>query len=125
MTTVKQQTTFRHKLAYYAELSYLQYENLRHQYFLDWCGKIAHQKYIPLEWLSRNDYLKNWFDDQWVALVEGGIKRQYNTELDAGIFDKDDVLLMLDTFYLDLQYFPKVLIQKIIKTQKYENEVRQ
>lgn len=124
MTTIAQQTTFRHKLAYYAELTYLQYENLRHQYFLDWCGKIAEQKYIPLEWLSKNDYLKNWFDDQWVALVEGGIKKCYNDGLDRQVFDRDDVLLMLDIFYMDIQYYPKVLIEKIIKTQKYENKVR-
>lgn len=126
MTTIAKQTTFRHKLAYYAELSYLQYENLRHQYFLEWCGKIAHQKYIPLEWLSKNDYLKNWFDDQWVALVEGGIKKCYDDGLDRKVFTPDDVLLMLDIFCTEIQnYYPKVLLDKIIKDQKYENKIRQ
>lgn len=120
MTTIHQQTTFRHKLAYYAELTYLQYENLRQQYFLDWCGKIAEQKCIPLEWLAKNDYLKNWFDDQWVTFVEGGIKKCYDADLDRDVFTSDDVLLMLDIFYCDLQYYPKVLLEKIIKLQRYE-----
>lgn len=121
MKTIEQQITFRHKLAYYLEMSYLQYENLRHLYFLDWCKKVAEQKYIPLEALSKNDYLKNWFDDQWLALVENGVKRTYENDIDKGIFNADDIALMLDIFYSEIYFYPKVLLEKIRKELKIKS----
>jgi len=37
MNTIPQQITYRHALAHQLGLTYLQYENLRYDFYIDWC----------------------------------------------------------------------------------------
>ena len=118
MGTIEKQKTFRHCLLYYLECSYRQYEALRHVYFLAWCQKVNEQKRIVrrLEDLTNNDYLNNWYDDQWHYLVECSIERYYGKALREGVFDKADVELMIMLSAEDINHvYPKILLQLISK----------
>ena len=72
METIEKQKTFRHCLLYYLDCSYRQYEAIKYKYFLDWCEKANREKRIVknVADLVGNDYLNNWFDDQWHYYVE-------------------------------------------------------
>lgn len=118
MGTIEKQKTFRHCLLYYLDCSYRQYEALRHAYFLAWCQKVNEQKRIVsrLEDLTSNDYLNNWYDDQWHYLVECSIERYYGKAFREGVFDKADVELMIMLSAEDINHvYPKILLQLISK----------
>lgn len=114
MTTIAQQTTFRHKLAYLLGMSYLEYENYRHEYFLHYCKRLAQAKYIPLELLTKNDHLKNWFDSEWVAKVEREIQQKYEP---LEVFDEKEIDYLIELFYdyNVADYYPNVLVKEICK----------
>ena len=121
MGTIEKQKTFRHCLLYYLDCSYRQYEALRHAYFLAWCQKVNEQKRIVsrLEDLTSNDYLNNWYDDQWHYLVECSIERYYGKALREGVFDKADVELMIMLSAEDINHIsPKTLLQLISKSRE-------
>lgn len=120
MGTIEKQKTFRQCLLYYLDCSYRQYEALRHAYFLAWCQKVNEQKRIVsrLEDLTNNDYLNNWYDDQWHYLVECSIERYYGKALREGVFDKADVELMIMLSAEDINHiYPKTLLQFISKSR--------
>ena len=120
MGTIEKQKTFRHCLLYYLDCSYRQYEALRPVYFLAWCQKVNEQKRIVrrLEDLTNNDYLNNWYDDQWHYLVECSIERYYGKALREGVFDKADVELMIMLSAEDINHvYPKILLQLISKSR--------
>ena len=120
MGTIEKQKTFRQCLLYYLDCSYRQYEALRHAYFLAWCQKVNEQKRIVsrLEGLTNNDYLNNWYDDQWHYLVECSIERYYGKTLREGVFDKADVELMIMLSAEDINHiYPKTLLQFISKSR--------
>ena len=121
METIEKQKTFRHCLLYYLDCSYRQYETLKYGYFLDWCEQVNREKRIVkrLEDLTGNDYLNNWFDDQWYYLVECSIERYYGKALREGIFDKADVELMITLSVDDIfRVYPKTILQLIEKSEK-------
>ncbi|WP_314083872.1 hypothetical protein [Capnocytophaga gingivalis] len=71
-----------------------------------------------LEDLTNNDYLNNWYDDQWHYLVECSIERYYGKALREGVFDKADVELMIMLSAEDINHiYPKTLLQLISKSR--------
>ena len=113
MNTIAQQITYRHALARQLGLTYLQYENLRYEFYIDWCVHLIQQgKALHLKPLVSHDSLMNWYDDQWYSEVEKTIERLYGN--DITLFNADDVLLLI-TIYAEniLQYYPSVLLKKI------------
>ena len=113
MNTIAQQIIYRHALAKQLGLTYLQYENLRYEFYIDWCAHLIQQgKASHLKPLISHDSLMNWYDDQWYEEVEKTIERLYGT--DITLFNADDVLLLI-TIYAEniLQYYPNVLLKKI------------
>ena len=113
MNTIAQQITYRHALAKQLGLTYLQYENLRYEFYIDWCVHLIQQgKASHLKPLVSHDSLMNWYDDQWYEEVEKTIERLYGT--DITLFNADDVLLLI-TIYAEniLQYYPSILLKKI------------
>ena len=120
MGTIEKQKTFRHCLLYYLDCSYRQYEALKDGYFLTGCEQVNREKRIVkrLEDLTGNDYLNNWFDDQWYYLVECSIERYYGNALREGIFDKADIELMIELFVEDIfKIYPKTILQ-LIKSEE-------
>ena len=129
MTNIAKQTTFRHKLAYYAGLNYQEYEQMQSIYFERWCKKVQSCFFIDLETLTANDYLRNWYDDQWCYWVETRMKRRYNDDLDSNIFNEDDVFELIYTYQEDIETYPITLLKMIQKQtlkipKQYENQVR-
>ena len=113
MNTIAQQITYRHALARQLGLTYLQYENLRYEFYIDWCAHLIQQgKALHLKPLVSHDSLMNWYDDQWYSEVEKTIERLYGN--DITLFNADDVLLLI-TIYAEniLQYYPSILLKKI------------
>ena len=113
MNTIPQQITYRHALAHQLGLTYLQYENLRYEFYIDWCVHLIQQgKASHLKPLVSHDSLMNWYDDQWYELVEQTIQRHYSN--DITLFNAEDVLLLI-TIYAEniLQYYPSILLKKI------------
>ena len=113
MNTIAQQITYRHALAKQLGLTYLQYENLCYEFYIDWCAHLIQQgKASHLKPLISHDSLMNWYDDQWYEEVEKTIELLYGT--DITLFNADDVLLLI-TIYAEniLQYYPNVLLKRI------------
>ena len=115
MTTIQKQTSFRYKLAYLAGLNYQEYEHLRHLCFKGWCEQLRRYYFIDLKSLTTNDNLKNWFENQWIYWVETRIERRYNSDLNAGVFDEDDVLELIVTHFEDMENYPHTLLKIIQK----------
>ena len=117
MNTTAQQITYRHALAHQLGLTYLQYENLRYEFYIDWCIQLCTPSLgggrgRTLKTLLTHDTLLNWYDDQWYIQVEKTIERLYGN--DITLFNADDVLLLI-TIYAEniLQHYPNVLLKKI------------
>lgn len=115
MNTTAQQITYRHALAHQLGLTYLQYENLRQEFYNEWCTNLCNTaigRGLHLKTLITHDTLLNWYDDQWYSEVEKTIERLYGN--DITLFNADDILLLI-TIYAEniLQYYPSVLLKKI------------
>ena len=124
METIKKQKTFRHCLLYYLDCSYRQYEAIKYKYFLDWCEKANREKRIVknVADLVGNDYLNNWFYDQWHYYVECDIAYYYGKALREGVFDQSDVELMIEIAAEQINHiYPKVLLSKIRRELKFQN----
>ena len=124
METIEKQKTFRHCLLYYLDCSYRQYEALKYGYFLTWCEQVNRKKRIVkrLERLTGNDYLNNWFDDQWYYYVECDIAYYYGKALREGVFDQSDIELMIEIAVEQINHiYPKVLLSKIRRELKFQN----
>ena len=124
METIEKQKTFRHCLLYYLDCSYRQYEAIKYKYFLGWCEKANREKRIVknVADLAGNDYLNNWFDDQWLYYVECDIAYYYGKALREGVFDQSDIELMIEISAEQINHiYPKVLLSKIRKELKFQN----
>ena len=124
MESIEKQKTFRHCLLYYLDCSYRQYEAIKYKYFLDWCEKANREKRIVknVADLVGNDYLNNWFDDQWHYYVECDIAYYYGKALREGVFDQSDVELMIEIAVEQINHiYPKVLLGKIRRELKFQN----
>jgi len=117
MNTIPQQITYRHALARQLGLTYLQYENLRYQFYIDWCihlctPSLGGGRGRTLKTLITHDSLLNWYDDQWYALVEQTIHRHYGQ--DISIYTPEEMLYLISLYAVNiLDYYPSVLLKKI------------
>ena len=124
METIEKQKTFRHCLLYYLDCSYRQYEAIKYKYFLGWSEKANREKRIVknVTDLVGNDYLNNWFDDQWLYYVECDIAYYYGKALREGVFDQSDIELMIEIAAEQINHiYPKVLLSKIRRELKFQN----
>ena len=124
METIEKQKTFRHCLLYYLDCSYRQYEAIKYKFFLGWCEKVNREKRIVKNEsdLVGNDYLNNWFDDQWHYYVECDIAYYYGKALREGVFDQSDIELMIEIAAEQINHiYPKVLLSKIRRELKFQN----
>ncbi len=113
MNTIPQQITYRHAIAHQLGLTYLQYENLRYEFYIDWCIHLIQQDKAPnLKHLLTHDNLLNWYEDQWYSEVEKTIERLYGN--DITLFNAEDIYLLICIYAENiLQYYPSVLLKKI------------
>lgn len=119
METIEKKA-FRDCLLYYLDCKYWAYEQLQGMYFERWCKRVNKEKYVTedIEVLTKNDHLLNWFANQWEAYVEGEIAKYYGQSLMEGVFDREDVELMIELFVEDIfKVYPKTILQ-IIKSEK-------
>lgn len=113
MNTIAQQITYRHALAHQLGITYLQYENLRYEFYIDWCVHLIQQgKTLHLKPLISHDTLMNWYDDQWYDLVEQTIQRHYGK--DISIYTPEEMLDLISFYAANiLEYYPSILLKKI------------
>ena len=117
MNTIPQQITYRHALARQLGLTYLQYENLRYEFYINWCihlltCPLSGVRGLHLKTLLTHDTLLNWYDDQWYALVEQTIHRHYRQ--DISIYTPEEMLDLISFYAANiLDYYPSVLLKKI------------
>lgn len=115
MNTIPQQITYRHALAHQLGLTYLQYENLRYQFYIDWCIHLCNTaigRGLHLKTFITHDNLLNWYEDQWYSEVEKTIERLYGN--DITLFNAEDIYLLICIYAENiLQYYPSVLLKKI------------
>ncbi len=119
METIEKKA-FRDCLLYYLDCKYWAYEQLQGMYFERWCKRVNKEKYVTedIEVLTKNDHLLNWFANQWEVYVEGEIAKYYGQSLMEGVFDREDVELMIELFVEDIfKIYPKTILQ-IIKSEK-------
>ena len=119
METIEKKA-FRDCLLYYLDCKYWAYEQLQGMYFERWCKRVNKEKYVTedIEVLTKNDHLLNWFAQQWEVYVEGEIAKYYGQSLMEGVFDGEDVELMIELFVEDIfKVYPKTILQ-IIKSEK-------
>lgn len=121
MGTIEKQKEFRDCLLYYLDCKYWAYEQLQGLYFEKWCER-AYQKrrtVVDPRILAKNDHLLNWFAQQWEVYVEGEMAKYYGKALREGVFDREDVELMIhlqmENIYL---LYPKILLKIIDKSEK-------
>ena len=120
MGTIEKQKEFRDCLLYYLDCKYWAYEQLKGMFFEKWCEQVyQHMKTsVDPRILAKNDHLLNWFDRQWEVYVEGEIAKYYGQSLMEGVFDEEDVELMIELFVEDIfKVYPKTILQ-IIKSEK-------
>ena len=121
METIEKQKTFRECLLYYLDCKYWAYEQLQGMYFEKWCEQVHKQRktLVDPRILAKNDHLLNWFAKQWEVYVEGEIAKYYGKALREGVFDREDVELMIhlqmENIYL---LYPKILLKMIDKSEK-------
>lgn len=121
MGTIEKQKAFRHCLLYYLDCNYWAYEQLQGMYFSRWCEQVHKQRKTSVEprILMKNDHLLNWFAWQWEVYVEGEIARYYGKALREGVFDREDVELMIELQMENIfSLYPKILLKTIDKNEK-------
>ena len=112
---------FRDCLLYYLDCSYWAYEQLQGMYFARWCERVYQQRRTVVDprILMKNDHLLNWFAKQWDVYVEGEIARYYGKALREGVFDREDVELMIHLQMENIySLYPKILLKMIDKSEK-------
>ncbi len=100
-------------------VTYLEYENCRDTHFGLWCNRQAIIRAIPLRKLQTNDYLFNWYCEQWLKNVELPFFVQVSDYLEADINDREHFMDLLLQCAEEIEnYYPKPIINNIRKQQK-------
>jgi hypothetical protein len=121
METIEKQKAFRDCLLYYLDCSYWTYEQLQWMYFEKWCERAYQQRrtVVRQRILMKNDHLLNWFANQWEVYVEGEIAKYYGQSLMEGVFEREDVELMIELQMENIYLlYPKILLKMIDKSEK-------
>jgi hypothetical protein len=119
MKTIYQKKAFRDCLLYYLDCNYWAYEQLQWMYFKKWCERAYQQRRTVVEprIQMKNDHLLNWFANQWEVYVEGEIAKYYGQPLMEGVFDREDVGLMIELQMENIYHiYPKTLLKMIDKS---------
>lgn len=100
-------------------ISALAYQNSIDTHFHLWCNKYAEEFALPLGKMAGDDYLQNWYRDQWTHKVELPFYIQYRDYLEAGIEAKGT----MQDFFLEypdaiLEIFPKSLFDNLKRSLK-------
>jgi hypothetical protein len=88
-------------------------------YFEKWCEQVHKQRktLVDPRILAKNDHLLNWFAKQWEVYVEGEIAKYYGKALREGVFDREDVELMIHLQMENIyRIYPKILLKMIDKS---------
>ena len=120
METIEKKA-FRDCLLYYLDCSYWSYEQLQGMYFEKWCEQVYKKRktLVDPRILAKNDHLLNWFANQWEAYVEGEIAKYYGKALREGVFEREDVELMIELQMENIYHiYPKILLKMIDKGEK-------
>ena len=120
METIEKKA-FRDCLLDCLDCSYWSYEQLQGMYFARWCERAYQQRRTVADprILMKNDHLLNWFANQWEVYVEGEIARYYGKALREGVFDREDVGLMIELQMENIYLlYPKILLKMIDKSEK-------
>ena len=127
MGTIEKQKTFRHCLLYYLDCKYWAYEQLQGMYFEKWCEQVYKKRKTSVDprILAKNDHLLNWFANQWEVYVEGEIAKYYGQSLMEGVFDREDVEIMIELQMENIYpLYPKILLKMIDKSEKRKKIVQ-
>ena len=102
-------------------INYLLYDNFREACFLNWSKKIARNQAISLKALVVHDGLRNWYQDQWLQLVENQFIKE-----NQDFFDLDQTEAMQDIFFEYPErienFYPQPLLEIIKKESHGLNE---
>lgn len=97
-------------------ITLLNYENYREAYFNRWCHKYAVLFAIPLKEMVSNDYLQNWYQDQWLQKVELAFYMEYQEYLEEGVDAPDRFMDYFFEYPPKLEkHYPKTLLNMIKK----------
>ena len=121
MGTIEKQKTFRDCLLYYLDCKYWAYEQLQGMYFEKWCEQVYKKRKTSVDprILAKNDHLLNWFANQWEVYVEGEIAKYYGQSLMEGVFNREDVEIMIELQMENIySLYPKILLKMIDKSEK-------
>lgn len=102
-------------------ISALSYQNSIDAHFNIWCSHFAKEYAMPLGEMVRDDYLQNWYRDQWTHKVELAFYTDNRDYLDAGLKDEgnmQDLFLQYAEVLLDV--FPKSLFDELKRRTKHE-----
>ncbi len=101
------------------QTNYVGYSNLRHAYFMSWCGAQSERHYLPLKTLAMHDNVVQWYETEWHNIVE--------LQVLTGIEDlipymkSDDLLDFIDIQARQiLENYPAVLF-KMLRSEVNEN----
>tara|TARA_R110002051_G_scaffold292807_1_gene357731 strand:+ start:415 stop:771 length:357 start_codon:yes stop_codon:yes gene_type:complete len=110
----------RHKIIRAAlDIPYLAYDNFRTQCFEKWCNEYAFRWALPQRRLTTNDYLYNWYCDQWIKDVENQFYEDFRPYLEKGINDPDTFLELFVKYPKTIEkHYPKAILQTIRKEIK-------
>lgn len=105
------------------QMPYLKYDNLRYQHFLEWCKHASQEHHLPLKLLVSNDYLINWYHDQWSTWVE----EDFLTENSAyyNVIDYKSHREVLGIYPREiLKVYPSMILNqiRILLSRKLKNE---
>lgn len=119
---------FSYTLAQHLELTYLEYEALRHEFYIDWCVHLLRrgewQFALTLKTLLINDHLLNWYAQQWHIQVERPIEQNYSDAL--SLYTPEDIHLLILIYAENiLQYYPSVLLKLAVSVQANSNSPHQ
>lgn len=120
MITMSKNETIRKALG----ITYLVYDNFRSTCFENWCAIYASKEALPQRKLICNDYLYNWYCDQWVQLVEEVFYSDHKDYLESSVEAPDTFQDLFFEYPKTIERtWPQALlkmIRKDVKTKSHD-----
>jgi hypothetical protein len=102
-------------------ITYTMYDNFRAACYEAWCKKYADIHALPYRALSTNDYLYNWYCDQWIIYVENQFFKDNQTLIESELNDPDTFQDLILTYPEEIErFYPNQIIYNI--KNKYKND---
>ena len=101
--------------------SYIAYDNYREAHFQNWCKKYAGEMNLSLRVLVTHDGLRNWYQDQWIMMVERPFVKMYGDQFNSTDPEIKETLAHIFFTYAPTleQIWPSGLL-KMIKKETHE-----